>query len=108
MSEKIENLNISSFKEAISSPNQPVLVDFWAPWCGPCKAIAPILEELAEEMQGVVKICKVDVDENGEVAAEYNVRAIPTLILFKDGAMVEQMVGMINKDELKSKITTHA
>lgn len=101
---EIINLNEQSFKDAISGSSVPVLVDFWAPWCGPCKAIAPILEELAGELDGKVQITKVNVDDASAVAAEYKIRAIPTLLLFKGGEVVEQFVGMVGKDSLKAKI----
>ena len=104
----IITLNEQNFKETIGASEVPVLVDFWAPWCGPCKAIAPILEELNSEFDGKVQITKVNVDENGSIAAEYNIRAIPTLLLFKGGDLVDQFVGMIGKDDLKSKLESHA
>jgi len=107
MSDKITNLSSESFKSTVGSATTPVLVDFWAPWCGPCKAIAPILEELATELDGQVKICKVNVDENDAISAEYGIRAIPTMLLFKGGRMVEQIVGMMPKATLKSKLTAH-
>jgi thioredoxin 1 len=103
MSSKISTLSTISFKPAISTAT-PVLVDFWAPWCGPCKAIAPILEELAVELDGKIQIAKLNVDENDGVAGEYGVRAIPTMLLFKSGQVVEQFVGMMPKATIKEKI----
>jgi thioredoxin 1 len=107
MSEKIANLTTESFKSAISSATTPVLVDFWAPWCGPCKAIAPTLEELANELDGKLTIAKVNIDDNDAIAAEYGVRAIPTMILFKGGQVAETLVGMMPKAALKAKLATH-
>jgi thioredoxin 1 len=107
MSEKIANLTTESFKAAINSSTTPVLVDFWAPWCGPCKAIAPTLEELATELDGKLKIAKVNIDENDAIAAEFGVRAIPTMILFKGGQVADTLVGMMPKAALKAKLTTH-
>jgi len=104
---EITTLNEQNFNDAISAADVPVLVDFWAPWCGPCKAIAPILEELAGELDGKVQISKVNVDENGTVAAKYNIRAIPTLLLFKGGELIDQYGGMGGKDDLKTKIEAH-
>lgn len=103
-SENILNLNAQSFDTAIATHGMPVLIDFWAPWCGPCRAIAPILDELADELGNKVRICKVNVDDNQEIAAKYNVRAIPTILLFKDGTMVEQIVGLANKSDLSAKL----
>ena len=107
MSEKITNLTTDTFKAAVTSSASPVLVDFWAPWCGPCKAIAPILEELAVEMDGKLMIAKVNIDENDSVATEYGVRAIPTMILFKGGKVAETLVGMMPKAALKAKVAAH-
>jgi thioredoxin 1 len=103
MSDKIAQLDTTTFKAAVAGPT-PVLVDFWAPWCGPCKAIAPILDDLATEFSGKLTIAKVNVDDNGDLAAQYGVRAIPTMLLFKGGQMVEQFVGMTDKASLKAKL----
>jgi thioredoxin 1 len=106
MSENITDLTTETFNDAIAGET-PVLVDFWAPWCGPCKAIAPILEELAGELGDKIKICKVNVDENDAISAEYGIRAIPTMLVFKGGKMIEQIVGMLPKDALKTKLESH-
>ena len=100
-------LTTDTFKAAITSASTPVLVDFWAPWCGPCKAIAPILEELAVELDGQLKITKVNIDENDAIAVEYGIRAIPTMLLFKGGQIAEQIVGMMPKAALKAKVLAH-
>jgi len=103
MSEKIAQLDTATFKAAVASAT-PTLVDFWAPWCGPCKAIAPILDELSTELAGKLNIAKVNVDDNGDLAAEFGVRAIPTMLLFKGGQKVDQFVGMMDKASLKGKL----
>jgi len=105
MSDKITNLTTDTFKAAVTTATTPVLVDFWAPWCGPCKAIAPVLEELANELDGKLKIVKVNIDENDAVAVEYGVRAIPTMIIFKNGQVADTLVGMMPKAALKAKIS---
>jgi thioredoxin 1 len=107
MSEKITNLTTDSLKSTVASSALPVLVDFWAPWCGPCKAIAPILEELANELDGKLVIAKVNIDENDAAATDHGVRAIPTMLLFKGGKVVETLVGMMPKAGLKAKLTPH-
>jgi thioredoxin 1 len=104
MSANITNLTSDTFHATIASSATPVLVDFWAPWCGPCKAIAPVLEELAGEFAGKLSITKVNVDENEAIGAEFGVRAIPTMLLFKGGKVVDQIVGMMPKAALREKI----
>ncbi|HAQ57694.1 MAG TPA: thioredoxin [Opitutae bacterium] len=104
MSENITELDSSNFEAAISA-SVPVVVDFWAPWCGPCKAIAPILEELAAELGEAVKICKVNVDNNSEIAGKFEIRAIPTILVFKDGAVSDTIVGLTSKEDLQAKIS---
>jgi thioredoxin 1 len=96
----IVNLTDDNFKTEVLEAGEPVLVDFWAEWCGPCKAIAPILDQIAEEYKGRVKIAKLNVDELQALAMEYSVRSIPTLILFKDGAVEAQQIGLKSKAEL--------
>ena len=104
MSENITDLDQSNFEAFIASTNATVLVDFWAPWCGPCKAIAPILEELATELPGTVKIGKVNVDNNSELASKYEVRAIPTIKIFKGGEVADTVVGLSSKEDLTNRL----
>ncbi len=95
------------FDEEIGKHQGLAVVDFWATWCGPCHMIAPIIEQLADEYDGKVKVGKVDVDANQRTAMRYNVRSIPTILLFKDGELVESVVGVVPKADLEEKIKTH-
>ena len=101
-SPNIVTLTKTNFANEVLQSTNPVLVDFWAEWCGPCKSLAPILDELAEEYQGRVRIGKVNIDEHQELAAQYGIRSIPTLLLFKEGQVAEQVVGLRSKRELKA------
>ena len=94
----------SDFEDEVVNAETPVLVDFWADWCAPCKMIAPIVEELAEEYDGQVKFAKLDVDSNPKSAMTYGIRGIPTLLIFKGGQPVDQIVGAVPKSALKSKL----
>ncbi|MBT8764037.1 thioredoxin [Desulfohalobiaceae bacterium Ax17] len=101
-------LTDSNFEAEVLRSDIPVLVDFWAPWCGPCRAIAPVIDELAQEYAGQVKIVKMNVDENPSTPGKYGIRAIPTLILFKGGEVVEQITGAVSKASLKQMINDKA
>ena len=107
MSGSISQLSEATFAEEVNSAAEPVLVDFWAEWCGPCKTIAPVLEELAGEQAGKLKIAKVDVDENQGLARQYGVQSIPTMIVFKDGVEVHRLVGARGKAQLLEDLSTY-
>ncbi|THB76717.1 MAG: thioredoxin [Desulfobulbaceae bacterium] len=98
-SDKVLQINDAEFDNTIGS-SQPTLVDFWAPWCGPCKAIGPVVEELADEYEGKVTIAKMNVDDNPVTPGKFGIRAIPTLIIFKDGEVVDQITGAVGKPQL--------
>jgi len=100
MSEAIKHITDSSFETDVVQAGKPVLVDFWAEWCGPCKMIAPILEEVAKEYGDKIQIAKINVDENQEIPAKFGIRGIPTLILFKNGEIAAQKVGALAKSQL--------
>ena len=97
----------SNFQNEVLGSDKPVLVDFWAIWCGPCKMIAPIVEELAKEYDGKLKVTKMDVDANPRTAMQYGIRSIPTLMVFKGGQVVEQIIGAVPKRHLLDKIIPH-
>lgn len=97
----------SSFKEDVMSSSTPVLVDFWAEWCGPCKQIGPALEDVATEMSGKLKVAKVNIDDNPETPAKFHVRGIPTLMIFKDGQVVATKVGAMTKTKLQEWVSEH-
>ncbi|PYL01223.1 MAG: thioredoxin [Verrucomicrobia bacterium] len=100
----IVTLTETNFDQEVLNSPTPVLVDFWAEWCGPCKMIAPILDELASEYDGKVKVGKVNIDDQQSIATEYGIRAIPTLLIFKDGEVAEQVVGLRSKRDLKANL----
>ena len=97
----------ASFETDVINSDIPVLVDFWATWCGPCKMVAPVLEEVAKEKAGKLKVVKIDVDENPDTAAKYNVRGIPTLLLIKDGNVAMTKVGALSKHQLEQALAEH-
>jgi thioredoxin 1 len=101
MSENIAQVDQASFKATVLDSKTPVLVDFWAPWCGPCRAVAPVVDDLAKEYSGKAGFAKVNVDEAPQLAGQYGVMSIPTIIIFKGGKPAEQVIGFKPKDELK-------
>jgi thioredoxin 1 len=94
----------SNFDREVTKSDTTVLVDFWAPWCGPCKMIAPVLDEIAKEKAGAVKVAKVNIDDNQSLSVKYNVRAIPALLFFKDGQLRDQVIGMTSKKDLLTRL----
>ena len=103
----MQEVTDQSFEQDVLKSEVPVLVDFWAEWCGPCRMMAPTIDVVATEYAGKVKVGKLDVDSNGGTAMRYNIRGIPTLLLFKDGHVVEQRVGAVGKSEVQKMIEAH-
>jgi thioredoxin 1 len=101
------HLDSKNFDAEVNKSSLPVLVDFWAEWCGPCKMIAPVIDQLSTELEGKMKVGKVNVDEESDLAGQFNVMSIPTLLVFKNGQAVEQIVGAMPKDRLLAKLTPH-
>ena len=98
------DLNESNFENEVTKSDKPVIVDFWAEWCGPCKLIAPLLDEIAKEKSGSVKVAKVNVDQNQSLSFKYNIRAIPSLLFFKNGQLRDQVTGMMSKKDLLGRL----
>ena len=106
-SPQIVHLTDDTFDETIKNAQGPVLVDFWAAWCGPCKMIAPYLDQIAGEVEGKATVAKVNVDENGDLSARFGIRSIPTLVVFKDGRVVDQVLGALPKDQIRTLLQKH-
>jgi thioredoxin 1 len=106
-SPQIVHLTDDTFDETIKNAKGPVLVDFWAAWCGPCKMIAPYLEQIADEMGGQATVAKVNVDENGDLSARFGIRSIPTLMIFKDGRVVDHAIGALPKEQIRTLLGKH-
>jgi thioredoxin 1 len=104
---EVQEISEALFETEVVEASLPVLVDFWAPWCGPCKMIAPVLKELAEENNGRLKVVKVNVDENPDLASRFDVMGIPTMILFKSGEVVDSFTGAMSKQALVDKVIPH-
>ncbi len=104
MSDLVLHIGDADFQQEVLQSSIPVLVDFWATWCGPCQALAPTLDEIADDYQGKIKVVKIDIDQNPESAAQYNVRSIPTLLIFKNGNVEDSKIGLQSKSQLAAFI----
>ena len=107
MSEHVHAINDADFEKDVLKASQPVLIDFWAGWCQPCKMISPIVDEIAKEYAGRIKVMKMNVDENVEIPAKYGIRGIPSLLLFKEGSVVGSKVGVLSKIQLSTFLNEH-
>lgn len=101
----VSEVNDADFEQAVLKSDQPVLVDFWAAWCGPCRALAPVIDEVASQYNGQIRVMKMDVDRNNVTPGRYGIRGIPALLLFKDGKVAEQIVGFVPKDTIDKTIS---
>jgi thioredoxin 1 len=106
-SDKVQTLTDANFEQTVNHTPQPLLVDFWAEWCGPCRRLSPMVDELANDYNGRIVVAKMNVDENPATPMRFSIRGIPTLLLFKGGQLVEQVVGLADKDSLKKMIDRH-
>nr|YP_010925752.1 thioredoxin [Neoporphyra seriata]WKD83984.1 thioredoxin [Neoporphyra seriata] len=103
----VSHVTDASFKQEVINNNLPVLVDFWAPWCGPCRMVSPVVDEIAEEYESSIKVVKINTDENPTIAAEYGIRSIPTLMIFKAGERVDTVIGAVPKSTLASTLNKY-
>jgi thioredoxin 1 len=106
MNDNVKEISSENFNQEVLESDLPVLVDFWAEWCGPCKQLAPTVEDVANEMVGSIKVCKMDVDSNQDIAVQFGVRSIPTLLIFKNGEVASTQIGAISKQQLEEFIAT--
>jgi thioredoxin 1 len=104
---EVTEVKEADFKEVVLDSELPVLVDFWAPWCGPCRMVAPVVEEISQQYEGKVKVVKLNTDENPQIASQYGIRSIPTLMVFKGGQKVEMVVGAVPKTTLSNTLEKH-